>query len=97
MKKLSLIGLLLMLALGGIEAQSYTNPIYELADPYVTYYNGWYYATGTTGGSVVLKRARTLQELKGSANRTIFSPSSDANAPRYAYWAPEIHRIGGIV
>ena len=95
MKKTTVVGILLMLALGPIGAQSYTNPIYELADPYLTYYNGYYYATGTTGGNVTVKRAKTLQELKGAAGKTIFSPSSDANAPRYAYWAPEIHRIDG--
>ena len=96
MKKLLITLLVWMAAIGGLTAQSFTNPIYELADPYLTYYNGYYYATGTTGGNVTIKRAKTLQELKGAAGKTIFSPSSDANAPRYAYWAPEIHRIDGI-
>ena len=95
MKKNALLLLCLLLVRLSASGQSYTNPIYDLADPFLTFYNGYYYATGTTGGTVGLKRARTLQELKGAPTKTIFSPSSAAGAPRYAYWAPEIHRING--
>ncbi len=94
MKKIALF-ILVLNSILTLNAQYFTNPVYEMADPFITYHDGYYYATGTTGGSIVLKKAKTLQELKGTPNVMIFNPNMDENAPKYAWWAPEIYRLDG--
>ena len=74
-----------------IQAQYFTNPIYEMADPHIVTYDGYYYATGTSGGNVVLKKSATLEGLKSSPAVEVFSPAK--GGPCCDYWAPELHRL----
>lgn len=86
-------GLLLAMAVNA-SAQTFTNPIFELADPFVVYHNGYYYATGTTGWSVGIKKSRTLEGLKTAGTAHVIRANVDG-APNGAYWASELHRIDG--
>ncbi len=93
MKNLYFIIICLLFNSSSIFGQYFTNPIYELADPHIVVYDGYYYATGTTGGNVVLKKSATLEGLKSSPSVEVFSPAK--GGPCCDYWAPELHRLDG--
>ncbi|MBV6645548.1 MAG: RICIN domain-containing protein [Cyclobacteriaceae bacterium] len=82
------LGVIFMLQAG---AQSFVNPISDLADPFITYHNGYYYYSGTTNGNIALRRARTLEGLKSAPLQVVFVPG--AGHPTHFYWAPEMFRI----
>lgn len=73
-------------------AQTFSNPISDLADPHITYYNNYYYLTGTTGVNITIKKAATLNSLKFAPGVIVFTPPS--GGPCCNFWAPELHRIG---
>ena len=91
MMKFSVLVFSLLISLFSVCGQSFTNPIYELEDPHIVVYNGNYYATGTTGGNIVLKKSATLEGLKSAPAIEVFSPAK--GGPCCAYWAPELHRL----
>jgi GH43 family beta-xylosidase len=74
------------------KAQTFSNPISDLADPHITYYNNYYYLTGTTGVNITIKKAATLNSLKFAPGIVVFTPPS--GGPCCNFWAPELHRIG---
>ncbi|MBN2486784.1 MAG: RICIN domain-containing protein [Bacteroidales bacterium] len=73
--------------------QTFINPIGDVPDPFITFSNGYYYLTGTTGSNVCLKRATTLEALKSTQFKSVFSPAQ--GGPCCDYWAPELHKIDG--
>lgn len=75
-------------------AQNFSQPVADLADPQITYIDGYYYYTGTTGYNISLKRARTLEGLKHTPPVVLFN-SSSAGAQSGAYWAPELYKLDG--
>ena len=75
-------------------AQTFTNPIADLPDPFITYIDGYYYYTGTTGVDVSLKRSKTLEGLKQTPSVRLFGPG-DPGAQLENYWAPEIFKFDG--
>lgn len=74
-----------------VNAQTFSNPIGDLADPHITYYNNYYYLTGTTGSNITIKKAATLNSLKFATGVVVFTPPS--GGPCCNFWAPELHRI----
>ena len=91
----TILTIVLICALNNVESQIFTNPIGSLADPFITYIDGYYYYTGTTGGDVSLKRAKTLEGLKQTNLQKIFGPGRPG-AQQGNYWAPELFRLNGI-
>jgi GH43 family beta-xylosidase len=91
MKRLNyfIIPLLVLLIHVELQGQSFLNPFSNLPDPSITYRNGYYYMTGTTGASVALKKSRTLEGLKGKDAAVVFS-TGNSGAPCCNWWAPEI-------
>lgn len=79
------------MAIHQVQGQSFVNPISDLADPFITYYNGYYYYTGTTGGNISMRRATTLEGLKAAPLQVMFTPAG--GQPTHFYWAPEMFRI----
>lgn len=73
------------------QAQSFVAPVARLADPNIVHHNGWYYYMGTGGNGIKMKRAKTLEGLKGATLQTLFSQAN--GGPCCDYWAPELHRI----
>lgn len=77
-------------------AGTYTNPIIaDGADPWVTFHEGYYYLTYTTGSSVVIYRATSLAGTNGLGRApaiTAFYPPSPFNQD---VWAPELHFLAG--
>src|SRR5690606_3656608 len=64
------------------------------SDPWMTYYDGYYYLAATTWGeTLTMKRGRTLQELKDASPTVIWR---DTTASRCCnMWAPEFYLIDG--
>ncbi|MBN2486783.1 MAG: RICIN domain-containing protein [Bacteroidales bacterium] len=90
----SLVVLCVLLKCSYIGAQTFINPIDAVPDPFITYSNGYYYLTGTTGSNVCLKKATTLEALKSTPFVSVFSQAQ--GGPCCDYWAPELHKINGI-
>lgn len=65
---------------------AFTNFIRVSADPYLFYYNGFYYYTATGGSSIALHKVANIPDLKTSAGYTILKPTYGQNL-----WSPEIH------
>ena len=74
-----------------LKGQTFSNPISDLADPQITYYENFYYLTGTTGSNITIKKAATLNSLKFAPPKVVFTPPS--GGPCCNFWAPELHRI----
>ncbi|MGZ9899543.1 RICIN domain-containing protein [Shewanella gaetbuli] len=70
---------------------TFVSPIGELADPNIVYDNGWYYFIGTAYNSISMRRAKTLEELKTSPLKLVYTPQK--GGPCCDFWAPEMHRI----
>jgi GH43 family beta-xylosidase len=92
----SLLAVGWMLAAAGARAGTFTNPIITNgADPWVTYLNGYYYFTDTTGFNVEVRTATRLAGTNGIGGVqavTVFTPPAPYNQD---VWAPEIHYLQG--
>jgi GH43 family beta-xylosidase len=63
-------------------------------DPFITYYNGYYYYMKTTGGDVRIRRSTKLANVSSGESKTAYTGGD--NAPiKYNIWAPEMHFING--
>ena len=64
----------------------------RLADPFIYYENGTYFAYGTSSpnGIVVF----TSKDLKKWRNRGLALNKKDTNIPR-SFWAPEVYKVKG--
>lgn len=70
-------------------APTFRNPIAPIADPFITYYQGSYYLTGTsTGGSLQIWRSPRMETIASSSATTLWSPSGDQ--PQYQVWSPSM-------
>ncbi|GAB3219153.1 hypothetical protein GCM10027447_01340 [Glycomyces halotolerans] len=76
--------------------ESLTNPIKPNgADPWIEYWDGYYYLSTTTWEStVVMRRATTLAGLKTASDVVVWDDAGVADRC-CSHWAPEFHRIGG--
>lgn len=74
---------------------TFRNPLNEDfgPDPWLTYYEGYYYLSATTWDKNILsmKRGRTIQELKDATPQVIWTPGPAAASK--AMWAPEFHLL----
>ncbi|MET8761927.1 family 43 glycosylhydrolase [Lentzea sp. NPDC004782] len=77
-------------------ARTFTNPIKRSGpDPWLQYYNGYYYlATTTWNSTITMRRSRTLAGLSTAADTTVFSLSGRPNGC-CNMWAPEFHLLNG--
>src|SRR5690348_4273660 len=76
------------------EAQkTYTNPLLSSgADPWVTYQDGYYYYTNTTGRNVTLWKTKNIVDLKSAEKKVVWTPPASGPSSKQI-WAPEIHRL----
>ncbi len=73
---------------------TFRNPLKrDGADPWMTYYKGWYYLSTTTGVDVRLRRARRLSELADAPDQTVWK--DDAPSRSRDVWAAEFHLLDG--
>ncbi len=86
------IACMVMFTILPLQAQEFISLFGEMPDPHITYYNGYYYYTGTYNSvGVGLKRATTVEGLRTVPTQLVYD-SSDGG-PNYMYWASEIFRI----
>ncbi len=73
-----------------------TNPIRTNgADPWLEYWDGYYYLSTTTWNStVVMRRATTLAGLSTAPDTVVWDDAGNTSRC-CSHWAPEFHRIGG--
>jgi GH43 family beta-xylosidase len=79
----------------GGTTHTFTNPLKAQGpDPWLTYYNGYYYlATTTWTNKITMRRSATLGGLASAAEQTIFTLSRPNGAG--TMWAPEFHLLDG--
>ncbi|GAA3678398.1 hypothetical protein GCM10022267_76540 [Lentzea roselyniae] len=75
---------------------TFTNPIKRNGpDPWLQYYNGYYYlATTTWNSTITMRRSRTLAGLASAAETVVFNLSGRPNGC-CNMWAPEFHLLNG--
>lgn len=80
---------------GGGTANTFTNPIKAQGpDPWLTYYNGYYYlATTTWNRTITMRKATTLRGLATATDQVIFNLTNPNGAG--TMWAPEFFLLNG--
>ncbi|OYX86148.1 MAG: glycosyl hydrolase family 43 [Flavobacteriales bacterium 32-34-25] len=77
------------------QSKTFTNPILPSgADPYSTYYKGYYYYTNTLRNRLVLWKTKNLADLKNAEKKTIWTAPKNTDYSD-EIWAPEFHIIDG--
>ncbi|PWK78413.1 GH43 family beta-xylosidase [Mucilaginibacter oryzae] len=99
MKKLFNACLLLLLFSKAATAQNagktFTNPLMPSgADPWVTYKDGFYYYTNTTGGNIVIWKTKDVTALGTAPKTAVWSPPQGTPYSK-ELWAPELHFVKG--
>ncbi|MEV6342605.1 family 43 glycosylhydrolase [Actinoplanes sp. NPDC051851] len=81
----------------GQAATTFTNPVAAApygADPWMGYYNGYYYVATTTWNSqIVIKKATSVAALPGAAESVVYTGTETANCCNM--WAPSLHQLTG--
>ena len=65
---------------------SFTNALRKNADPWLFYYDGFYYYTYTAGSNISLLKVANLADIKTATPKVICDPVTGVNM-----WSPEIH------
>lgn len=77
------------------KADTFTNPLLSSgADPWVTYQNGYYYYTNSTGTKLVIWKTKSMANLAQADRKVIWTPPAGTNYS-HELWAPELHFIKG--
>jgi GH43 family beta-xylosidase len=71
-----------------IEANTFTNPIaLNSPDPWMQYYNGYYYLVATTfSNHIYMRKSKTVSGIHSAANVLVYTLNNTGNM-----WAPEFH------
>jgi len=76
------------------QPNTFTNPLLPSgADPWVTYHDGFYYYTNSTGKDLQLWKTKDITDLKNAQHQIIWTPPPGKPWSK-ELWAPEIHYIG---
>lgn len=95
MKKIILILFFSFIATLCNAQKTYTNPLLPSgADPWVTYQNGYYYYTNTTGHNITLWKTKNIVDLKSAEKKVAWIPPVTGPYSK-EIWAPEIHYLQG--
>lgn len=75
--------------------KTFTNPILPAgADPWITYKDGFYYYTNTSGNTLTLRKTRNIADLRKAPVKKVWTaPASGPYSKEI--WAPEIHFLEG--
>jgi GH43 family beta-xylosidase len=76
--------------------EDYSNPIWNPngSDPFIVYTGGYYYLLTTTWTDVEMSRATTLEGLKTSTKKVIYSTTTASRCCNV--WSPEVHYLNDI-
>lgn len=69
-------------------AEYYTNPIKKTSasDPFIQYYNGYFYYMATTWTELIITRAKTINGLKTGQSKTVYKETGGERCCNI--WAP---------
>jgi GH43 family beta-xylosidase len=74
---------------------TFTNPLLPAgADPWVTYHNGYYYYTNSTGNNLTIWKTKNMAQLVQATSKVIWTPPVGTDHSR-ELWAPELHFLQG--
>jgi GH43 family beta-xylosidase len=73
-------------------SNTFTNPLYHGADPWVVRDGEWYYLVQAAGGRIEVWRSRTLTER---GQRAVVWTAPHRGWNRAQVWAPELHLVNG--
>ena len=85
-----------LVACGALTGQSpLLNPLLPSGpDPWVTWRDGFYYYTHTTGSNLTIWKTRSLADLAQAEKKAVWSPPATGPYSRDV-WAPELHFLRG--
>lgn len=75
--------------------RTFTNPIVtsrDAPDPWMTYKDGYYYFTSTTGSSISVWKSQTITGIDRGTKVTVWTPPPAGPQSR-DIWAPELHYL----
>lgn len=73
---------------------TFRNPIkLDGADPWMTWFDGNYYLTTTSGGDIRIRKAPTIAELKDARDVQVWKEQPGNSERVHALWAAEFHRF----
>jgi|GEM_PF-576498 len=79
----------------GFAQKTFTNPLLPSgADPWVTYRDGYYYYTNTTGRNITLWKTKNMGDLKSAEKKIVWTPPATGPYSK-EIWAPELHYLHG--
>lgn len=86
--------LLIVISFTGLaQSGTFTNPILPSgADPYSTFYDGYYYYTNTLQNKLVLWKTKNLANIREAESKNIWTPPEGTMYSK-DIWAPEFHII----
>ncbi len=90
---LSVLALLLFFPVFAFGA-TFTNPIGDGADPWVIYWNGYYYWSSSNGSACWVSKAQKLQDIARVTKINVWTPPQSTSYSR-ELWAPELHYVQG--
>jgi GH43 family beta-xylosidase len=93
---LAILGIVYQPAVAQTPDGSFHNPLntVEGADPWLTYYDGYYYLATTTGTSqLYMQKSATLSGLKVAKQELIYAETEPSRCCNM--WAPEFHLLDG--
>jgi GH43 family beta-xylosidase len=73
---------------------TFRNPLLENGpDPWVVWWNGFYYYSNTTGTNLTLRKTVDITDLRHAETKVVWVPEA-GHAWSSEVWAPELHRWG---
>ncbi|QKJ33155.1 glycoside hydrolase family 43 protein [Mucilaginibacter mali] len=79
----------------GTGPDTFTNPVLPTGpDPWVTYKDGFYYYTNSTGNRLDIWKTKTIAALATATHKTVWKPPVNT-AYSKDLWAPELHFLQG--
>lgn len=74
---------------------AFRNPIGDGQDPWVTFYNGYYYLVQSRSHKIIfIKKASRLQDVLAAEENIVWEAPDNTNYS-FETWAPELHSIDG--
>jgi len=75
--------------------QQFANPILPSgADPWITFKDGYYYYTNTTGRNLAIWKTKSVVNMRNATKKIVWTPPV-GTAYSKEIWAPELHQIQG--
>ncbi len=75
-------------------AKTFSNPIFQGADPWVYQQDSLYYFTTTLGNRIELWKTKDLTQLRTATSKSVYYPTG-SGTHHHNIWAPELHRTDG--